>query len=113
MPVANAAFELQEKSCEWYKIEDVTNIQHSCSLVDTSSNLVEARSLTEFIVLSRFRQSRSIICFKEGSRRFWRRKYKLLQLVVHHSVQVEILNLHDHFQGDEVDNAVICCRLVS
>lgn len=64
-------------------------------------------------MLARFSHAVAVIVGDEGSLGLWRAQYKLLKLVVHHGMQVEILDLHDNLKGHEVDDAVIGSGLVS
>lgn len=106
--------ELHEESGEWNKVEDYTNIEASGHLVYNSCKLVEAssfseRDITTFLVSH---LTRVTLIFNHVSEWFWCLFDVFLKLVLHHSLCVEIRDIHDYLKSYEVNDAMVCGVLV-
>jgi hypothetical protein len=82
------------------KIKDDTDIESSQHLVKDPCHFVEQSSLAKFDIISCLHALRGVV-------------HDLLQFVAFERLEVHVRDLHDHLQGNEMDDAVLNCVLIS
>ena len=91
---------LDQHDREGDKVKDDTDIESSQHLVKDPCCFVEQSPLAKFDIISCLHALGGVV-------------HDLLQFVAFKRLEIHVRDLHDHLQGNEMDDAVLNCVLVS